>query len=56
MNPRPKEGKTAMPGKVPKPPESFNFFQGCNTTAQPDWGAEISRFKLTRRRVNRPKV
>jgi hypothetical protein len=56
MNPRPKEGKATSPGKTSKPSETFNFFQGCNTTAQPEWGAEISRFKLTRRRVGRPKA
>jgi len=56
VNSRSKQGKTVSLGKNAKPPESFNFFQGCHSSAQPDWGAEISRFKFRRRRMPRPKA
>jgi len=56
MNSRTKQGKTVLLGKNAKPLESFNFFQGCHNSAQPDWGPEISRFKFRRRRVPRLKV
>ena len=56
MNSRTKQGKTVLLGKNARPPESFNFFQGCHSSAQPDWGPEISRFKFRRRRITRRKV
>jgi hypothetical protein len=48
MKSRPKSDKRK---KAPKTFVSFNFFQGCNTSAYPEWGTEIARFKLIRRRA-----
>jgi len=55
MNSRTKQGKTVLLRKNTRRPESFNFFQGCHSSAQPDWGPEISRFKFRRRRIARLK-
>ena len=51
MKSRPKSDKRIVSEKAPKSFVSFNFFQGCNTSACPDWGTEIVRFKLVRRRA-----
>lgn len=51
MKSRPKSDKRIVSEKAPKTVVSFNFFQGCNTSAYPEWGAEIARFKLIRRRA-----
>lgn len=51
MNSRPKSGKRLLSENAPKPLACFNFFQGCNTSAHPEWGIEITRFKLPRRRT-----
>jgi hypothetical protein len=48
---RPKGDKSLISKKALKTPVSFNFFQGCNTSAYPEWGTEIARFKLIRRRA-----
>jgi hypothetical protein len=51
MNPRPKGGKRLVSGKSGKAARSFNFFRGCNTSARPEWGTEITRFKVVLGRV-----
>lgn len=53
MNPRGKVGKVATLEKPPKAAESFNFFQGCSTSAHPDWAAGVSKFKIIRKRHGR---
>jgi hypothetical protein len=51
MKSRPKGDKRIGSEKASKTSVSFNFFQGCNTSAYPEWGTEIARFKLFRRRA-----
>lgn len=51
MKSRPKNDRRIASEKAQKTFVSFNFFQGCNTSAYPEWGTEITRFKLIRRRA-----
>lgn len=52
MGSRPKTEKRAAPERKRKPSVSINFFQGRNTSAEPEWGTEITRFKIVRRVKN----
>jgi hypothetical protein len=54
MNSRRKSGQRLFSEKSPKDAKSFNFFRGCNTSARPDWGLEVTRFKVIRRRLGAP--
>jgi hypothetical protein len=51
MNSRPKNGKRLLSKSSPRTGKSFNFFRGCNTSSRPEWGTEITRFKVVLRRV-----
>jgi len=42
--------KIVVPEKAAKTFISCNFLQSCNTSAYPEWGTKITRFKLIRRR------
>jgi hypothetical protein len=55
MNLRPTQGKSSPPTKPPRAAESFNFFQGCSASTQPEWATGICKFKLIRRRPSRSK-
>lgn len=51
MKPRPRSDTRLILRKPRKSAGSLNFFQGRGASAYPEWGAEITRFRLARRRT-----